>query len=491
MDKKVSEGRRNFLKASAVGAAGLAVLGPGTKKAAAANINTTLVNLSATQINQSVDNLRVAYITDAAMVRSNNYPGWDTFNDPANTTTAVNYAAVKSNVDKLACALANKTNANDAWTSLLKIPSTKTWATAKAAIKVNAFASDHPSVPIVARIVEVLVGFGMPAANICLFDGIASASGVYGSYVGAGKPMPAGITYAAGLTDTVTFPAPLASGGTTMGACTGINGADLIVNISCNKGHDRLNSFSGVTMCLKNNFATINWAHQPDGPIGMQVMAAANSCSYLVGNIPASYPAKQQLCIVDCLWLGNAGDWAGTIVNGGNANSIVMGTFAGAVDYVATMKIRASKANYGGWNQSIVDGFVTGFGYAATAKTTVMTPVTGAGQGLVDASAVQVKNLPQENPNLSRQGFVQVSVSGEGIKPLNTNLNLAKGESIQRAEILNVQGKMVRSLPVTEGSMHIIWDGRSDNGRTVRAGSYILKVKGERSTASAEIVISR
>jgi len=490
MRKKISESRRNFLKTSAVGAAGLMVAGPLLKKASAANINTNLVNLSATQINQSVDNLRVAFITDATMVRSNNYPGWDSFNDSANATTGANYTAVKSNMDKLACSLANTSNVNTAWAALLKIPASKTWATAKAAIKVNAFAGDHPSVPIVARVVEVLVGFGMPAGNICLFDGIASASGVYNGYVGAGKPMPAGITFAGGLTDTVTFPANLASGGKTMGACPAINGADLIVNISCNKGHDRTNSFSGVTMCLKNNFATVNWGHQPDGPIGLQVMVASNSCDYIVGTIPAAYPAKQQLCICDSLWLGNPGDWSGGISNGNNANTIVMGTFAGAVDYVATMKVRVGKG-MGGWNQGIVDGFVTGFGYAATAKTTVMTAVTGPGQGLVDASKTTVETLSQENPNLSRHGYVQVSVSGDGIRTVNTNLYFAKGETVQTAGVFNIQGKMVRSLPVRPGSMHVLWDGRSDNGRIVRAGSYIVKVRSELATASTEILVSR
>ena len=91
-------------------------------------------------------------------------------------------------MDKLACALANKTDVTAAWATLLKIPSTKTWQTAKAVIKPNAFAGDHPSVPIVSRICEVLIGFGMPAANIT----IADQGGNCGIYLGTGL-CPAGV----------------------------------------------------------------------------------------------------------------------------------------------------------------------------------------------------------------------------------------------------------------------------------------------------------
>jgi hypothetical protein len=488
MRKKFVESRRNFLKSTAVGVAGLAVLGPGSKKASAAGITTKIVNLSTTQINQTVDNLRVAYITDATMVKSSTFPGFDGFNSTTNTA-GVNYAAVKTNMDKLACGCANTTNVTTAWQALLKIPSTKTWATTKVAIKVNAFASMHPSVPIVARVVEVLTGFGVPAANICLFDGKASASGVYSGYVGAGKPMPAGITYGGSMADTVTFPDT-----TTMPACAAINGVDIIVNIAVNKGHDRFSQFSGVTMCLKNNFATICFDHQDGNPAqGIVRMAYANSCDYLVGNIPAAYPAKQQLCIVDSLWLGNPGDWGGTIVNGANANSIVMGTFAGAVDYVGTMKIRASKTGYNdpaNVNQTIVGGFITQFGYAAAAKTTVMAPVTGAGQGLVDASLINItKAFEPKNSPASRQATVRFSISGSGFRPVSMDINLGQGEQVRSAAVYSMDGRLVATLSVDPGSAFISWDGKTRQGSIVRAGTYIVKIAGRQVTAAEQFIV--
>ena len=120
------------MKASAVGAAGLAILGPSSKKASAVPIPAKLIPLPVTPINQDIENLRVAYITDPLCMNANHHwPGWDGFNNPtppANTTNAVvSYSAVAADMDKLACALANKNVPADAWNTIFKIPSSKTW----------------------------------------------------------------------------------------------------------------------------------------------------------------------------------------------------------------------------------------------------------------------------------------------------------------------------------------------------------------------------
>jgi hypothetical protein len=506
MSKKISESRRNFLKASAISAAGFAIVGPMAKKGKAANINTTLVNLSTTPVNTDVDNLRVAYLTDApvgtvtatSMVRSTTYPGFDSFNNPTNTTTGVNYAAVQSNMDKLACALANKTDVTAAWATLLKIPSTKTWATAKVAIKPNARFDAHPSVAIVAKICRVLVGFGVLPANITIYDGDGNPS-LYnnGTYVGAdAKLIPSGIVYSTGYVNNVTWPA--SAGGETFGAVSCLANADILINISANKGHDQWGEYSGVTMCQKNHKGTILFnCNDGDGTKGTLRLVNSNSCVYVAGNIPAAYPALQQLCIVDSLWLANNGDYNGGIANGNNGNSIVMGTFAGAVDYVGTMKIRKYKfsagANAGsGWNQTIVDRFITGYGYPATANTTVLNPlgVGVAGAGLVDALNWPDPVLPQENAQLSGKGNVRFSISGNGIKTMNTNLYLGKSETVQSAEIFNVMGRKVRTLAASSQS-RIIWDGKAENGSIAKAGNYIVKVIGSRTTASESFILTR
>ena len=157
MSNAKSESRRNFLRASVTGAAGVALIGPLANKAKAAEIPTTLIDLSKTPINTDVDNLRVAFVKDSTMLRSATWGGFDTCNNPSNTTTGVNYPVVKDNMDKLACALVNTKNPTSAWAKLLKIPSSKTWATAKAVLKVNTFSGNFPSVAIVAKICDVLI----------------------------------------------------------------------------------------------------------------------------------------------------------------------------------------------------------------------------------------------------------------------------------------------------------------------------------------------
>ena len=455
-------------------------------KAKAANVNCTRINMSTTPINTDIDNLRVAWITDAAMLKANpTWGGFDTFNNPANTN-GVEYTVVKSNMDKLACALANKTGdkVNEAWTTILKLPAGKTWATATAALKVNCFAGDFPSVPIVAKMCEVLIGLGMPAANIRLLDG--GCSGVYNKtqYTGAGKPIPAGVTFDQNNSgDIMVFANPAAN----VRCAAGVGQVDILVNIAVNKGHDRFDEFSGVTMCQKNHFWTTEVGHA-GAANAFTYLARNNSSSHLIGNIPTTYPARQQLCIVDSLWLGNAGDWAGGINNANHADSIVMCTFAGAADYVATMKIRQTKIAASTWNQPIVDRFITDYGYAAAAKTTVMTAVTGAGPGLVDAKNIAVSTIPQQNPNLTREGFVQFSVSGA--KTPATNLHLASGETVKSVEIYNVMGRKVRTLGAS-GQTRIVWDGRTESGALAKAGNYVVKVAGRSATASESFVLVR
>jgi hypothetical protein len=490
MGKQASKSRRNFLKASAAGAAGLALVGPGLKKASAADLPVKLIPLSTTKINQDIDNLRVAYITDAAMVRSNVWGSFVNFCDPNGTVNGAVYPVIKSNMDKLACALANKADAGDAWSTIFKLAPGKSWGTAKAAIKINSIggATDcvHASVPILAKVIEVLIGKGMPAGNIVVFDMTKTgAKDIYSRW--RGTALPAGIVFGGVNPDpasnnniyTAKFPA-----GYSMDASQCIDGVDIYVNIANNKGHDQTNNYSGVTMSLKNNFGTVCFGHN-----GMDQLAASNSCDYIIGNPSATMPAKQQLCIVDSLFLGNAGDWAGGTQNGNNANSIVMGTFAGAVDYVATKVIRIPKIP-GGINSGIVDQFLTKFGYTTADGTTITTITKDTGKGLVDASNWQTETLPRENQHLSREGVVQISVAGSGIKTLNTTAYLSKGESVRSAEIFTVQGRKVRTLSAA-GTMHIVWDGKANSGSLVPPGSYIVKVQGSRTQVSSEVLIQR
>ncbi len=509
MSKKTLESRRNFLKASAVGTAGLMVGVPMAKKTSGATINTAIINLSNTPINTDIDNLRVAYITDANVMNAkHHYNSWGSFNNPnpaANDTTDsfVSYSVVATDMDKLACALTNTHDIATAWSTIFKIPSTKTWATAKAAMKVNTFAGLYPSVAVVAKVCNVLVGMGMLPANICIYDGGGAGAFNNATYVGAGKPIPAGVTFGAGTGgNTVTFPTGLTNlWSQSAAASPSIDGVDIFVNCAVNKGHDRYGEYSGVTMCQKNNKNTIDFGHAGNTD-GMPALMYVNSCDYVVGKIqagvPSSYPAKTQLCIVDCMWAGDPGQWVGSVSDGSDQRSIVMGTFAGAVDHVAVKKIRSvippaypSGDGYPAWSATIVDQFVTEYGYTAADITTLMTAQTGAGKGIVDAGPWLISSLVQENPHLSRQGIVQITVTGNGIRPIVANINLSKGETVQSAEIYNLEGRKVRTLEINPGANHIVWDGKSDNGRSVNSGRYIVRLRGQNTQTAGDLVLSR
>jgi hypothetical protein len=162
---------------------------------------------------------------------------------------------------------------------------------------------------------------------------------------------------------------------------------------------------------------------------------------------------------------------------------------------VATKKIRDQKyhsgAGFPSWNTAIVDKFITAYGYTAADITALMTPQTGAGKGIVDAANVTVSVMPQENAHLSRQGIVQVTVSGSGIRPVAANFNLAKGEAVQSAEIYNLLGRKVRTLAINPGSNHIVWDGISDNGRAVNSGHYIVRLRGLKVETGGDLLVSR
>jgi hypothetical protein len=493
MKKVLSESRRNFLKSSAAATAGLAIVGPGIKKAAAADIPTKTINISQTPINTSIHNLRVAYITDATMKNGNHWGRFEDFNSTTNATSGVNYTVVKTNLDKLACALANKIypdHVDAAWRTIFKIPSTKTWATAKAAIKVNGFAGAHPAVPIVAKVCEVLIGLGMPVANITLME-----AGPYGGFMGAGKQIPNGVKTLDTRATVIAFPAPDTQKFTVANA---IADADIVMSIAFNKGHDGWGWASGVTMSQKNHY----WTFNNFGHTNFPMLAKANSCDFLLGNIPAAYPAKQQLCIVDNLFLGNNGSWAGDITDGNSVNTISMGVFAGALDYVSTMKIRAWKLGpgtatdgTGGWNQSIVNQFLTAYGYNLTTDgATLMAAKTkGPGAGTVDANnfTPDETGVVHDEVHLSNNGLVQVELSGNGIKPMSTSLNLAQGETVRSATIHDLRGKKIRTLNVQPGSLKVEWNGLTDGGKLAHAGTYVIQIQGQRSAIAGKVILGR
>jgi hypothetical protein len=378
MCERSRKSRRDFFKASAGGAAGVWVASrAGTAKAQASGSPWPATGYM--QINPDIDNCRVAYITDTSMLTRTTYNNFTDAN-----TNAIDHAKVKANLDKVACALARKASPADAWATIFRKPTAKSWSQVKVAIKVNACGYYKPSVAAVAKFCEALNALGVPYPNITVFDGGAASGSAcpneYPPFQTSGK-LPAGVVF---ISRGDTYPVSI--DGWATNSVTVVRDADIFIDAAVNKGHDRKAQFSGVTMTLKNHVGTINFSHPGDDP-GVYKLCAYHKHEAILGMPTADIPPKQQLCFVDSLWAARPGDWVGGVDSGAQLQTLVMGTLAGVVDYFTTNKVRIRK--YNDWNVTRVNEFVEGFGYTAAERAALDTMDPNAdskGRGFVDAA---------------------------------------------------------------------------------------------------------
>jgi hypothetical protein len=376
MCERTHRSRRDFFKTSIAGAAGVWV----AAKAERAGAQTSSWPASGyMQINPNIDNCRVAYITDTSMLTRTTYNNFSDANK-----NAINHAKVKENLDKMACALARKGTATEAWATIFRKPTAKSWSQVKVAMKINCCGNFSPAVGAVAKFCEALNALGVPYASITLFDGgAASGDGCPNKYTPfrTSGQIPAGVAI---ISRGDTYPVTIGTWNTN--SVTVVRDADILVDVAVAKGHDRLNQFSGVTMTLKNHVGTINFSHPGDDP-GVYKLCEYHKHPAILGTPSADVPPKQQLCFVDSTWAGRPGDWTGNVDGGAELYTLVMGTLAGPVDYYCTKKIRTKK--YNDFNVTRVNEFVEGFGYTAAERTALdtMNPATDPqGRGFVDAS---------------------------------------------------------------------------------------------------------
>ena len=129
MPKIHSKSRRNFLKTTA-GGAGL-IVSDGLLKTALAKESTKRRGI---EINPNINNLRVVYIEDPAMLENGTSTSFGQFSAAMDKVDA---AKVKENMDKMACALANIEDIDTAWGTIFQKPANKDWSDMKIAIKSN------------------------------------------------------------------------------------------------------------------------------------------------------------------------------------------------------------------------------------------------------------------------------------------------------------------------------------------------------------------
>ena len=148
--------RRDFLKITAAGAAGLAIARADKAFAAWPSTGTLAVN-------PNISNMRVVSCVDTTMVKST--PAMLAAMSFAAQNAAIDSARVQANMDAMAMQLANQTTADAAWKAIFRTGK-GSWAATKVAIKINAAeAKNMAHVAILQKLCTILVGYGVLPAN--------------------------------------------------------------------------------------------------------------------------------------------------------------------------------------------------------------------------------------------------------------------------------------------------------------------------------------
>jgi hypothetical protein len=355
--------RRDFLKITAAGAAGLALSKADRAFAAWPGTGTMPVN-------SAIDNMRVVACYDPQMMQPFTQAVY------ATEQKLVDSCQVQANMDAMAMQLAQVATADAAWKAIFR--SGKAWPSTKVAIKINGIEPRvMASVAVIEKFCNVFTGFGVLPTNIFIYDGSSlGAAGIptlasYFSTTDATKvPGVVGNNSILGGTTNAAIP------GGSSAACTAniANGTiDILVNIANNKGHNL--AWTGyATLCMKNHFGTFPPTHD------LNYMFNINKSDALLGGTFV----RQQLCFVDSLLAISAQKNTGSPDK--QPNYLIMGVFGPAVDYLTCKKVR--EAIMGSTHTAAtINSYITTFGYATTDPVWVMVPAatgatcTGGGTG--------------------------------------------------------------------------------------------------------------
>ena len=338
--------RRDFIKTS-----GLAALLAGCSKNSTGpdegNINVVQV-----QVNPNIDNLRVVCCHDPNMITGDYGFAFRQQNDAIDTNI------VEANMDEMAKTLANTPSPDAAWSAILRKPESKSWDQVRCAIKVNCITVQNmPRIAIVGKVCKVLIALGVSPSNIVIYDGCHNAHGTHKYTFYLGNALPAGVVVSSrsnSLGGTVDVAVEGFSGSRTCTADIANGAVDILVNCAVNKGH--ASDAAGITLCMKNQFGTFNPCCDSPGPqYRIPYIIAINQHEAIIGGDPV----RQQLCIMDSLWSSVDGPICPA---SHDPARIAMGTFAPAVDWLTTKKIRETVM--GARTDSRVVQYITSFGYS-------------------------------------------------------------------------------------------------------------------------------
>jgi hypothetical protein len=352
-DRFMQEQRRDFLKITAAGAAGLALARVNRAFAAWPSTGTLAVN-------PTISNMRVVGCVDTKMMKSTPQT---TF---AAENAAVDAARLQANMDAMAMQLAQVDTADAAWKAIFR--SGKDWAATKVAIKINSLEPANAAhIAIVQKFCTVIAGLGVPPANIIVYDGQTAYNGKtsnYASYISLSDTTKIAAVLSnqnGSLGGTVSAPIPGGSNATCTAAIA--NGTiDILINIANNKGHDLMGR---ATLCMKNHFGTFAPKHD------INYLLNINKSDAILGGTPV----RQQLCFVDSLFANKTQNIGIPEVM---PCYLVMGVFAPAVDYLTIKKVREGVMGCT-HDAATINSYLTTFGYATTDPLWVLVPPASGG----------------------------------------------------------------------------------------------------------------
>ena len=451
----MSLNRRSFIKSTVGGIAGVTLAGA-VKSTTGKSMQGGLAWKDKMPINPDVSNMRVVCMHDPEMA------GDPTASSYGAQNAVVNDQRVREDMDKMAIHLSGKATAEEAWRTIFR--SGKAWKDTKVMIKLNTVeAKMLARFSVIKKIVDVLVDFGVQPANIVLFDGHGMSWRTYQSSVS--------------LTDNTKIRATISNSYNDLGGQTNVNipdinggsapgdlvngTTDIIVNIAVNKGHNSPFNVGKTTLCLKNHFGTFlkgayggalsaEHLHSTTGLLNI------NKTAELVGG----NPVRQQLCIIDTLWATKDNN---TGLASHKPDRLVMGTFAGAVDYYCAKEIREKLMGVTNHQQNVLSQFLTSFGYAVNDPEYIeITPDT--------------VSIRKAGIHVHSDAFPFVLSSGSKRKS-TLQFSLPRGNHNNlTVHIADVRGRLIREINGRPGAQSLRWNGRTANGNLVPPGSYAVSL---------------
>jgi hypothetical protein len=221
---------------------------------------------------------------------------------------------------------------------------------------------------------------------------------------------------------------------------------------------------------MKNHYGTF-W--DPNVMHDIQFIFDTNKHDALIGG----NPVRQQLCIIDSILACKDGPGANYPPDVTPPPCrLIMGTFAGAVDWYVARRLREPNNWYaaGKYNPVVMDRYLTEFGY------------TPSDLDAIEFTGGQAASLPRTPHDAGAKASFEVSLSAPH-KPSSAYFSLPQCE--KSITIFDPRGVRVRDLHASTTAGRILWDGTTSRGAKAHAGPFVVRVIAGSTAQTGQICI--